>query len=118
MMSRAKVVTDTVSQLLRGQNAVGFGYRALAMYPLRLDVVQPGALGRQEAGDNLNAFLAFSSTGKHLLIVLPYPVAHFPTDMPGGIVPDEHQHSLVFLSQPLAHPLQVGGAHMAHRSPI
>ncbi len=118
MVVRAKVVADTVSQLLRGQDSVRFGYRSLAMYPLGLDVVQPGALGRQKARDDLHALLAVSPIGKHSLIVLPYPVAHLSADVPGGIVPDEHQHSLAFLSQPLAHPLQVGGAHMAHRSSI
>src|SRR5205814_10323077 len=99
-------------------DTVGFSHCSLAMYPLRLDVVQPGALGRQKARDYLDALLPFSPASKHLPIVLPYPVAHFPADVPGSVVPDEHQHALTLFSQAFAHPLQVGRAHMADRSSI
>jgi len=117
-MIRAEVDADTRGQLLSGQDAVSFSHRSLAMYPLRLDVVQPGAFGGQQTGNDLNARLTLSPTIKHLLVVRSYPVAHFSADMPGSIVPDEHQHPLAFLTQPLAHPLQVSSAHMADWSPI
>src|SRR4051794_6871921 len=104
-MGRAEVVTDTRGQLLSGQDAVRLNYCSFAMYPLRLDVVQPGAFGRQEAGDELNTFFAFSPATKHLLVVNSYPVTHFSADVPGSVIPNEHQHSLAFCSQLLTHPL-------------
>src|SRR5438552_11205298 len=118
MVVRAKVIANAKSQLLRRQDAAMLGHCSLAMHPLRFDVVQPWAFGRQQARDNLNAFLTLSPTSKHLPIVFSYPVVHFPADVPGSVIPDEHQHSLAFLSQPLAHPFQVSGAHMTDRPSI
>ncbi len=115
---RAEVLTNAGSQLLSRQDAVSFGYCTLAMHPLRLDVVQPGAFGRQKARDDLHAGFSFSPATKHLAVVLPYPITHFPADVPGGIIPDEHQHSLAFFGQAFTYPLQVSYAHMAHRSSI
>src|SRR4051794_4898852 len=114
-MVRAEVIADPRGQLLRGQNAARFGYCSLAMYPLRLDVVQPGALGRQKARDNLNTTLILAPTTKRLSVVLSYPVTYLSADMPGSVVPDERKHSLAFLSQTFAYPLQIGDADMAHR---
>ncbi len=117
-MIRAEVVTDAVCQLLSGQLAGRLGNCSFAMHPLRLDVVEPRAFGRQKAGDNLHALFAFSPATKHLSVVLPYPTEHFTTDVPLGVVPDEHQHPLAFRSQSLTDPLQVSCAHTAHRSSI
>src|SRR5512133_2679029 len=91
MMVRAEVVTNArsqlVSQLVRGQDAARLGHCSLAMYPLRLYVVQPGAFGRQEARNNLNARLSFSPATKHLLVVPSYPATHLSADVPRSVVP-------------------------------
>lgn len=102
-MIRAKVVADTAGQLLSSQLAGGLGNCSLAMDPLRLDVVEPGAFGRQKAGDVLQALFALSPATKH-----------FSADMPLGVVPDEHLYPVAFRSQPFTHPLQIGCAYMAH----
>src|SRR5207302_1570677 len=114
----AKVRADAVGQCRGGQLTIRLGYGTLAMHPLRLDVVEPGTFGRQEAGDNLNALFTLSPSSKHTAVVLSQPIAYFTADMPGGVVPDEHQHPLALSSQTLTHPFQVGNSHMANRSPI
>lgn len=104
MVFRAKVVTDAKSQLLRRQYPVRFSYCSLAMHPLLLDVVEPSAFSWHKARNELNASYAFSPATEHLLVMLPYPVAHFSANVPRGVVPDKHQHPLALRSQAFAQP--------------
>ena len=81
----AKVRTDALSQLLGRKQSRGFNDSPLAMHPLRLNGIEPGALRRQVERQDAHAFACLFD----LLIVLSDPGAHDLADMPGGIIPDQ-----------------------------
>src|SRR5947209_6763686 len=114
----AKVVTDATLYFLSGEQTSRFNDGPFAMHPMRLNAVEPGTLGRQPAGNDAHSRMALSLGRQHATIVLLEPPAHFLTDMPGGIVPDENQHALALALHLLAEPLQKGRRHMADRSAI
>ena len=53
-----------------------------------------------------------------LQIVGSEPRTHLPADVPGGIVPQQHQDAFLLGRQPLAKPGAKGGRNMAHRPSI
>ena len=66
----AKVVTDPLSELLSGQKPSRFDNRSLAVDPLWLNSVEPGALDGQPARDDAYTTFASASLLQHRLIVL------------------------------------------------
>src|SRR5579872_3926078 len=81
---------DALSQFSAGQQARGFEHLALAMEPLGLDRIEPGALARQGADDQAHAVPRLFNRA----IMLAYPGPHDLAVMPGGVVPDQ-QHRLL-----------------------
>ena len=108
------VGTDTLDQLLGGEQAVGFNHSALAMHPFGLNRIQPGALCGQKQRQNAHAF----ARGFHLLVVFTNPGAHELTAMPGGVVPDQQPCSLSLGLQCGAAPGQKLRRDVTHRTPI
>src|SRR4051794_16698324 len=83
----AEGVGDAVGEVLDREEAVGFEDAAFAVDPGRFDGIEPGALDRQEAGDDADA-----GTGVlDLSVVIPDPGADVLTDVPRRIVPDQAQ---------------------------
>src|SRR3954463_6001420 len=117
-MIRVKIGTDALGQFVGSQLPARLNNRTLAMYPLRLNVVQPGAFGRQKAWNDLNACLTLSPVSKRPAIVVTQPVTYFTTDVPGRVVPYQHQHPFAFSSQAFTNPFQPGCRDMAHGSSI
>ena len=52
----------------------------------------------------------------HRLIVLAQPGSHLLTYVPGGVVPNQHQHMFALRLDLLAQPLQKIGGHLADRA--
>ena len=96
-------IADTVSELVDGEQAVGFDDAAFAMDPGGLDGVEPGALDRQVAGDDPDANAALLDQS----VVVPDPVAHLVADVPGGVVPDQEQRLLAVGVELAAAPVQI-----------
>ena len=68
----AKVGTDPLRQLASGQQAIEFDYVTLGMHPFGFNRVEPGALGRQQKGQDPDVFARLLD----LLIVRPDPGTH------------------------------------------
>ena len=64
------------------------------MHPMGFDAVEPGTLGRQPAGDHLNAFFPLTLRLQRALILLLDPGLDVLTDMPGGVIPDQDELAL------------------------
>ena len=90
---------NTLDELVSGQQAGGLDHPPLAVDPLGLDGVQPGALDRQVTRDDPHAVAGQLD----LAVVAPDPGPDLATDMPGRIVPDQQQGGL-------AESLQLGAA--------
>src|SRR5258706_2553417 len=114
----AKVVTDATFHFLSGEQTSWFNNGPFAMHPMRLNAVEPGAFGRQPARNDAHSRMALTLACQHAAIVLLEPTAHFLTDMPGGVIPDEDQHALALALHLLAEPLQKSRRHMADRPTI
>ena len=102
-MITAKVRTDPIGKFLSRQQASRLDDLALAMHPVRLDAVEPGALAGQVAGDDADP-LALLPDG---LVVVADPAAHLFADVPRGIIPDHEQRLFAQLGQLGAAPSQV-----------
>src|SRR5437660_1095814 len=109
----AKVVTDATFHFLSGEQTSWFNNGPFAMHPMRLNAVEPGTLGRQPARNDAHSPMALPLGCQHVAIVLLEPTAHFLTDMPRGIIPDEDQHALALTLHLLTKPLQKGRRYMA-----
>src|SRR5436309_5230244 len=110
----SKVSTNAFSQLLGGQQHVGFHNSFLRMYPLGLDRVEPGTFGRQKKGQNAHPLVLFLD----LLVVLSDPGLNLLAVMPGGVIPDQEPVLLALLLQPGADPFQKLGRNGADRTAI
>ena len=86
---------DPVCQFLCGQSPTRLDHVAFAMDPLRLNRVQPRALGRQETGQDTDSL----STALDVPVVLADPVPHLVTDVPRSVVPDQEQYADAHLVQ-------------------
>ncbi len=82
------------------------------MHPFGFNRIEPGALGGQQARENADAL----ATVLDLLVMGMKPGTDQLTAVPGGIVPDEHEHPLARLGKVLAAPVQELRGHCAHRS--
>src|SRR6266487_3783195 len=108
-----KVGTNALSQLLGRQQMVGFDDSTLAVDPLWLDGIEPGAFRRQKERQNAYPFSRLSD----LLVVLTNPGAYLLTHMPGGVIPDQQPGRLALDLQPRATVLQELGGDGTDRSP-
>jgi len=107
------VIVDTVLDLLRCQPALGLHDGLLAVRPLRLDRVQPRRLDRQRAGDDPHPAL-----GPRPPVVPLDPRPHPPTDVPGGVAPNQKQRRLALRPQPRTQPRQEILGHLADRPAV
>src|SRR5436305_1603978 len=112
LISSSIVSADTLGQLFGSKQAVGLGHVALAVNPFRLNRVQPGALCRQEKGQNTHACACLLD----LQVMLTNPGANGLTLMPGGVIPDQEPVGLALLEQTLTAPVQELRGESAHRS--
>jgi hypothetical protein len=78
---------DTRFEFVCTEQPVRFRHGPLTMDPFRLDGIEPRAFTGQQADYETHPHRA----SLHLLIVLPEPVLHCMTAMPGGVVPDQAQ---------------------------
>jgi len=83
------------------------------MEPARLNRVEPGALDRQEAGQNANA----STSGLCPLIVSTNPGAHLRGEVPRGVIPDQEPEALAEAFELGGTVLKKRGGNSAHRAP-
>src|ERR1700680_4137429 len=84
---RARVGTHPSFQFVSTQETIRFGNVAFAMNPLRLNRVEPGTFGWQEARQD-----AHSQPGLFDgLVVVAYPGANGLAFVPGGIIPNQDQ---------------------------
>lgn len=112
-MLAPEVVANSINQFFSRKLSVRLDNGALAVYPMRLDGIQPRAFDRQPQDQySHSAFLLYS------LVMLLDPSAHFLAFMPSGIVPDKRQHSLSFFSQLPADPLDEIRGDLTHGPPI
>src|SRR5215469_13349538 len=109
----AKVVTPALPKLCRCQKPSRFDNRALAMDPLRLNAVEPGALGRQPARDDAHATCASASLSPHRLMMRTQPGFDLLTHVPGSVIPNEHEHTFPLCLDLLTQPLEEVSGHLA-----
>lgn len=105
---------DALGELVRGQQTCRLGDRSFAMHPLGLNRVQPGALARQEAGNEAYTL----SSSLHLAIVRAEPLPDVLALVPGGIVPNQEQRRDALSCQPLATPSQEVGRDGTDRATV
>jgi hypothetical protein len=84
------------------------------MYLVGLDAIEPGTLGRQPAGDQLNDSFPLVLRLQRGLVMLLDPGAHMLADMPGGVMPDQHERVMDQSFELLAEPLQKVDGHLTH----
>src|SRR5438874_768042 len=96
-VSTSEVSTDPFSQKLRRKHPIVLNHVALSVNPLRLDGIEPRALGGQKERQNAHPFPVLA----HLLVVRTKPGAHVLAHMPGGIIPDQEPVALALGSQAL-----------------
>src|SRR3954453_630411 len=81
---------DAFGQFAGGEQAGGLDHLALAVDPLGLGGIEPGALDGQGAGHDPDAAAAVPP----LSVVLADPAADVLAQMPGGVVPDQEERRL------------------------
>src|SRR6266536_3156942 len=108
----SKVSTDALGQLFGGKQPIVLNHVAFAMDPFRLNRVEPGALRRQQKGQDTHARARLLD----LLVVVANPGAHGLTLMPGGIIPDQEPVGFALREQTLAAPVQELRRERAHWS--
>src|SRR5918994_2854757 len=91
---------NPLGKLVSAKQTIGLDHFALAVDPLRLDGVQPGALLGQQAAYNPHSF----STMLDSAIMFTEPAPDLFGDVPACVVPDEKQHPLARRLEFLATP--------------
>src|SRR5262249_26835505 len=109
----AVVGATPLLRLSRRQLPPRLGDVLLAMHPLGFDGVQPRTLDRQVAGQDPHPAAPLRPA-----VVRLDPRPHPLADVPGGVVPDEHQDLLPLRPQPPTHPAQEVLRHHADRPPL
>jgi hypothetical protein len=110
---RAKILTDAGDDLRGGEQPGRLDDRPLPMDSMRFNGIQPGTFDGQAPGQE-----AYTAVALDLLMMGPHPGMDLPTEVPGGIVPQQHQDTLPLDGQPLTERGKKGGRHMTHRSAI
>lgn len=80
------VSTDPLHQFRHRQKARRLSHSAFPMHPLGLNRIEPGTLARQPTEQQATAALTFG-----LPVVGLDLRPHRLADVPGGVVPDEHE---------------------------
>ena len=93
-MLAPEIVANSFDQFFSCKLPLWLYHRLLPMYPTRLNWTQPRTLDWQSVSK-----YSHSAFSLHPLVVLLDPTSHFPALVPGGIVPDRHQHPLAFFCQ-------------------
>src|SRR6266568_1922142 len=96
------ISTDTLGQLFRGKQAIGLDDVPLAVDPFGLNRVEPGALRRQQKGQDTHACARLLD----VLVVLANPGANGLALVPRSIVPDQEPVGFALLEQALTAPVQ------------
>src|SRR5690349_23010006 len=94
-LSTAIIGIDTLSDLPRTEQPIGFDDRPFPLPPLRLNGLQPRAFDRQPAGEDADALPGLLD----VLIMLPHPRPDLVADVPRRVVRD-HPHG----GQPCGRP--------------
>src|SRR5262245_1100218 len=107
---RAEVITDPDCDLMGRQQAIWLHDRSLAVDPLRLDRVEPGALDGQATRHDPDTAFRLDPA-----IVCLDPGADPLADVPTRVVPDQQQRRLAFGRQAVTDPTQEVLRHLADR---
>src|SRR5919112_3625653 len=113
-MSAAEDPANPVGELVSTEQPLGLNYLTFAMNPLRLDGIEPWALGGQQTRQYPDPMAA----GFDLAVVGGDPASHLMAFMPGGVVPDKKQSFLTPLSEPVATPPKKPCGYGAHRAAV
>jgi hypothetical protein len=105
---------DSFCQLMSREQPLGLYNLALAMNPLGLHRVEPGALlGQKAAYDPHSLATVFDCS-----VVRGDPPFNLFGDVPGSVVPDQHPYPLARRSKLLAAPRNKAGCYPAHGAAI
>src|SRR5215510_15901464 len=108
-MLAPEILTNSIDQFFSHQLACRLDNGALAVYPMRLDRIQPRAFDWQPQDEDSHPAFSLHS------LIMPFdPATHFPALVPGGIVPDQDQHPFAFFSQLPNYPFQEVGRDLAY----
>src|SRR5215210_5569664 len=100
-----------IRELVSSQRiAVGLDHLSLAVYPLRLDGVQPRALLGKEATYEPHSLAAFLDPA----VVSSEPASDLFGDVPACVVPDQEQELLAHSFEPFSAPRKESGCYGAH----
>ncbi len=113
-MSTAEDPANPVGELVSTEQLLGLNYLTFAMNPLRLDGIEPWALGGQQTRHYPDPMAA----GFDLAVVGGDPASHLMAFMPGGVVPDKKQSLLAPLLEPVATPPKKPCGYGAHRPTV
>src|SRR5215210_3988043 len=98
LVSTAEDPANPVGELVSTEQPLGLNYFAFAMNPLRLDGIEPRALGRQQTPHYPDPMAA----GFDFAVVGGDPASHLMAFMPACVVPDKKQSLLAPLLEPVA----------------
>src|SRR5262249_28651538 len=107
------MAVDPLIDLFWGQFTRWLSDGWLAVHPIGLDRVEPRRLDRQVTDPDLAPALALDAP-----VVRPDPAPHPLADMPGRVVPDQHEDLLAFGREHPAQPTQVVLGHLADGPPL
>src|SRR5438128_749034 len=105
-------ITYTLGKLVGGEQTVSFYHPALAVQPLWLNRVEPGAFGGQIARQYPHSVTP--SLVLDLVVVLSHPFSNLFAHVPGSVIPHQHQYSFASLPQLMAAPLQETSGHTTY----
>src|ERR1044072_7600484 len=105
------MLAEALLELGPAELARRLDHRSLAVDPLGLDRVEPRALARQPADQEAAA----TAGPLDRAIVCPDPGAHLAADVPGGVVPDQHQDPDTLRRELAGRPGEEGAGDAAHR---
>src|SRR5258708_8819817 len=114
LISSAESITHALSQLLGGEQTLGFSRPALSVQALRLNRVEPGAFAWKPAYQDAYSLTALLG----LPVVLFDPLTYLLANVPPSIVPHHHQHSLACGPKPLTTPVQELSSDGADRTAV
>src|SRR5215217_6705354 len=114
VMRATKYPAYPLGEFVGTKQTIGLDHLTFAMDPLGFYGIKPRALLWQQAAYDPHSLAAFSDPA----VVITEPAPDLFGDMPAGVVPNQEQHLLADLFEPLAAPLKEPGRYAAHRPPI